>query len=68
MIDSLEGGEALIAILNVNAYSDVSTTNWVKNYGTEYQIGMFFCIKTNREVPVFGKITSIIKMKIKLSL
>jgi len=60
VIDSLECGEALIAMLNVNAYSDVSTTNWVKNYGTEYQIGMYVCMKTNMEVPVFGKITSII--------
>ena len=35
MIDSLEGGEALSATFNVNAYCDVSTTNWVKNYGTD---------------------------------
>ena len=59
-IHNLEGGETLLAMLNLNAYSDVSTTKWVKNYGTEYQTGMFVCISTNIEMPVFGKINSII--------
>lgn len=39
-VDWLEGSETLSSVLNVNAYSDVST-NWVKNYGTEYQIDEF---------------------------
>jgi len=60
MIDSLEGGEKLSAKFNVNAFSDVSTTNWVKNFGTEYQIGMFVCTATDMEIPVFRKITNII--------
>lgn len=60
IIDSLEGGETLSALFNVNAYSDVSTTNWVKNYGTEYQIGMFVCIRTDMEMPVFRRINNII--------
>lgn len=60
MINSLEGGEHLSAKFHVNAFSDVSTTNWVKNFGTEYQIGMFVCITTDMEIPVFRKITNII--------
>lgn len=59
-IDSLDCGETLNAMFNVNSYSDVSTTNWVKNYGTEYQVGMFVCIRTNMEFPVFGMINNII--------
>lgn len=58
--DCLEGGETLSSVLNVSAYSDVSTTNWVKNYGTEYQICMFVCIRTNMEIPVFRRINNII--------
>lgn len=60
MIDNLEGGENLSAKFQVNAFSDESTTNWVKNFGTEYQIGMFVCITTDMEIPVFRKITNII--------
>lgn len=52
--------ETLSSVLNVNAYSDVSATNWVKNYGTEYQIGMFFCIRTNMDILVFRRINNII--------
>ncbi|KAK0138637.1 hypothetical protein N1851_024825 [Merluccius polli] len=59
-IDSLEGGDVLSSVFNVNAYCEVSTTNWVKNYGTEYQIGMFVCTGTNMEDPIFRKITNII--------
>ena len=59
-IDSLEGGDVLSSVFNVNAYCEVSTTNWVKNYGTEYQIGMFVCTGTNMEDPVFRKITNIL--------
>lgn len=32
----------------------------MKNYGTEYQFGMFVCTGTNVEVPIFRKITNII--------
>lgn len=60
IIDSLEGGDMLCDLFNVNAYSEVSTTNWVKYYGTEYLIGMFVCIKTQMEMPIFRKITNII--------
>lgn len=55
------GGEVLSSVFNVNAYCEASTTNWVKNYGTEYQIGMFVCTGTNMEIPVFRKVTDIIK-------
>lgn len=60
IIDSLEGGAVLSSVFNVNAYCEVSTTNWVKNYGTEYQIGMFVCTGTNTEIPIFRKVTNII--------
>lgn len=50
--DSLEAGEIISAVFDVNAYSEVST-NWVKNYGTEYLIGMCVCIKANMEMPIF---------------
>ena len=56
----MEGGQTLLAMLNLNAYSDVPTTKWMSNYGTEYQTGMFVCISKNIEMPVFGKINSII--------
>lgn len=60
IIDNFECGDTLSAMFNVNAYSDVSTTNWVKNYGTEYQIGVFVCMRTGMEIPVFRKINKII--------
>ena len=44
----------------LNACSDLTTTNWVKTYGTEYQIGMFMCIKRQLEMPFFRKITNIV--------
>ena len=44
----------------MNAYRNMSTTNWVMNYGTEYQILMFVLIRTDKEIPVFGKINNII--------
>ncbi|XP_035805853.1 uncharacterized protein LOC111571121 isoform X1 [Amphiprion ocellaris] len=59
-IDHLEGGEVLSSVFDVNLYCEVSTTNWVKNYGTEYQIGMFICTGTKMEIPIFRKITNII--------
>lgn len=31
-----------------------------KNFGTEYQIAMFVCVRTNMEIPVFGRINNII--------
>lgn len=42
----------------MNGY--VSATSWVKNYGTEYQIGMFVCRDVKNEMPVFNKIVNII--------
>lgn len=33
---SLEIGEALSSVFNVNPYCELSSINWVKNYGTEY--------------------------------
>ncbi len=56
----MEGGDVLSSVLNVNAYCEVSTTDWVKNYGGEYQIGMFVCTGTNMEVPIVRKVTNII--------
>ncbi|XP_035987597.1 uncharacterized protein LOC118560568 [Fundulus heteroclitus] len=38
----------------------VSTTSWVKNFGTQYRIGMFVCTSTENEMPVFQKIVNII--------
>lgn len=40
IIASLEG-EVLRSVFNVNTCCDLSSTNWVKNYGTKYQIGVF---------------------------
>ncbi|KAI2654006.1 putative protein arginine N-methyltransferase 3 [Labeo rohita] len=37
---TLEGNKLLTETWNVPT---VSTTTWVKNYGTEYQVGMFVC-------------------------
>lgn len=54
----LDGGDILIASFNVDP--DVSTTKWVKNFGTEYQVGMFVCMGTHLEIPVFKKICHIV--------
>lgn len=45
----------------MSANSEVSTTTWIKYDGPEYLIGMFVCIKTQMEMPVFRKITNIIR-------
>jgi len=59
IIDSLEGGGNLSGEFHVNGFSDVSITNWVKNVGSENQIGMLICITTDMEIPL-------LLMKIKL--
>lgn len=59
-VGSLEGGDAICSFFQLNAFSVVSTTNWVKTFGTEYQMGMFVCTETNLEMPSFRKITNII--------
>lgn len=56
----MEEGDVFSSVFNANAYCEVSTTNWVKNYGTEYQIGMFVCTGTEIEIPIFQKVTKII--------
>lgn len=38
----------------------VSTTSWVKNYGTEYQVGMYVVTGVENEMPLFNRIDSII--------
>lgn len=58
IIDSLKGVDLLSDLFNVNANSEVSTTNWIKYYGTEYLIVMFVWIKTQMETPIFRKITN----------
>ncbi|XP_041935316.1 uncharacterized protein LOC121697735 [Alosa sapidissima] len=59
-IDGMECGETLCRILKLDSYSDISTTNWVRNYGTEYQIGLFIATETSHDLPVFKKICRII--------
>lgn len=57
VIANLEGGEVLCSFLNVDRLSEVSVTNWVKSYGTEYQLEMFVCVKSCMENQTFRKIT-----------
>ena len=59
-IDSLKGGELLCQILLLDPCSHVSTTSWVRNYGTEYQKDLFICTGTSHDLPVFKKICNII--------
>lgn len=60
-IDSLKGGELLCHTLQLDPCSDVSTTCWVRNYGTEYQIDLLVCTGTSHDdLPVFKKICNII--------
>ena len=40
LVSSLEGSEVLNETFDL---SGVSTTSWVKNYGTEYQPGVYVC-------------------------
>ncbi len=54
---TLEGNVFLTETWNVPT---VSTTTWVKNYGTEYQVVMYVCSAVENEMPVFNKIVSII--------
>jgi len=39
--------------------SSVSTTSWVKNYGTEFQVGMYVFTGVENEIPLFNRIDSI---------
>lgn len=56
----MEGGHLLCESLNVDSCVNVSTTNWVRNYGTEYQVGLFLCTGMSSDLPVFKKICYII--------
>ena len=39
---------------------NVSTTSWVKSYGTEYQVGMYVCSGVENEMPLFNRIDSVL--------
>ena len=39
-IDSLKGGELLCQTLHLDITCDISTTSWVRNYGTESRAGL----------------------------
>ncbi len=39
---------------------NVSTTSWVKSYGTEYHVGMYVCSGVENEMPLFNRIVSVI--------
>ncbi len=56
----LEGGDFLKETLNLEPLSCISTTKWVKVFGTEYQINLFVCTGTHSELPVFKKICNIV--------
>ncbi|XP_026018914.1 uncharacterized protein LOC113019411 [Astatotilapia calliptera] len=58
LASSLKGSEALNKMFDVS--SIVSTTSWVKSYGTEYQVAMYVCSGVENEMPLFSKIVSII--------
>ena len=57
---SLQGGEILRQTLHLEAFSGVSTTNWVRNYGTEYEVDLFVCTGSCHDLPEFKKICNII--------
>ena len=57
LVSSIEGGEVLNEAFDA---SSVSTTSWVKNYGTEYQVGMYVVTGVENEMPLFNRIDSII--------
>lgn len=50
----------LCSFFAVNSSAEVSTTKWVKSYGTEYQMGMLVCVKKDIDFPVFNRIVNII--------
>ena len=60
LTSNIEGSEVLRSCQTLNV-SSVSTTSWVKYYGTEYQIGMFVCTSVENEMPIFYNINIIIK-------
>ena len=57
LVSSIEGGEVVSEAFDVLS---VSTTSWVKNYGTEYQVGMYVVTGVENEMPLFNRIDSII--------
>ena len=57
LVSSLEGSEALNETFDLSC---VSTTSWVKSYGTEYQPGMYVCSVVENEMPLFNRIVSVI--------
>ncbi|XP_030601542.1 uncharacterized protein LOC115791568 [Archocentrus centrarchus] len=58
-ISELDFSEVLRSCPRLNVPC-VSTASWVKNFGTEYHIGMIVCTSTENEMPVFQKIVNII--------
>jgi len=57
-VSSLEGSEALNETFDLSC---VSTTSWVKSYGTEYQPGMYVCSAVENDMPLFNRIVSYCK-------
>ncbi|KAK0153147.1 hypothetical protein N1851_005164 [Merluccius polli] len=57
LVSSFEGREALNETFDLSC---VSTTSWVKSYGTEYQPGMYVCSDVETEIPLFNRIVSVI--------
>lgn len=57
---NIEGSDSLQRTLNLVPFSEVSTTSWVKSYGTEYQINLFVCTGMCDELPIFKKICTIV--------
>lgn len=60
VINGLEGGDAVCSTFDMRSSVEVTTTNWVKSYGTEYHIGMLVCTKKDVDLPIFNRIVSII--------
>jgi len=59
-ICNLQGGEEISETLHLEACSNVTSTRWVRYYGTEYQVGLFICTGCTDDLPVFKKICDII--------
>lgn len=57
---NFNGGVSFSQTLNVEPFSEVPTTNWVKNYGSEYQVNMFVSVGMFQELPVFKIFTIVL--------
>ena len=63
MLSEIDEEELVCEYFQLDRSSTVSSTAWVKCNGIDYHVGSAVCVDVEEEMPLFGKIVSIILQK-----